>query len=337
MDTLLFSVNAILPVVLLIFVGYLLKKLHFLEEDWFKKGNRLVFRLLLPCLLFYNVYQIQSFSAIDWSAVIYSELVILALFFMGLLVAHRSIPEAKQKGVITQCLFRSNFAIIGLPLAESLGGETGVGMAAVLSAFSIPTFNILAVLSLTMFLETEGEKKSGLKTTLKKIAKNPLIIAVGCGLLCLFLRSYIPRNADDTPFLSLSATFPWLYSTLENLAKIASPLALIILGGLFDFSAVKSMLREITIGTVGRVVVAPLLGIGLAIFLSHIGILSFDHSVYPALLALFGSPVATSSAIMAQEMENDGTLAGQLVVWTSIASIFTLFVFIFVLRSLAVL
>lgn len=337
MNTLLFSVNAILPVVLLIFVGYLLKKLHFLEEDWFKKGNRLVFRLLLPCLLFYNVYQIQSFSAIDWSAVIYSELVILALFFIGLWVARCTIPDSRQKGVITQCLFRSNFAIIGLPLAETLGGEQGVGMAAVLSAFSIPTFNVLAVLSLTMFLDTEGKKKSGLQTTLKKIIKNPLIIAVGCGLLCLILRSCFPHNLDNTPFFSLSTTFPWLYSVIESLAKIASPLALIILGGLFDFSAVKGMLRAITIGTVGRVLFAPALGIGLAICLSHIGILSFDQNVYPALLALFGSPVATSSAIMAQEMDNDGTLAGQLVVWTSIASIITLFVFIFALRSIAII
>lgn len=336
MDTLLFSINAILPVVLLIFIGYFLKRLNFLDEDWFKKGNRLVFRLLLPCLLFYNVYSIPSFSEIDWSVVIYSELVILALFFIGLLVVPHIIPDARQKGVIVQCLFRSNFAIIGLSLAESLGGTQGVKVAAVLSAFSIPTFNILAVLSLTLFL-TEGEKKAGMKTTLKKIMKNPLIISVICGLFCLILRSFLPVTNEGTPVFSLSDTLPFIYSIINSLAKAASPLALIVLGGLFDFSTVKNMFREIIIGTIGRVFLAPVLGIGLAVCLSRIGILSFDQSVYPALLALFGSPVATSSAIMAQEMENDGTLAGQLVVWTSIASIVTLFVFIFVLRSLAIL
>lgn len=337
MDTLLFSVNAILPVILLIFIGYILKKLDFLDEDWFKKGNRLVFRLLLPCLLFYNVYNIQSFAEINWSVVVYSEFVVLVLFFLGLLVVKAAIPDARQKGVIVQCLFRSNFAIIGLPLTESLGGTQGVGVAAVLSAFSIPTFNILAVLSLTMFLDTESEKKAGLKTTLKKIAKNPLILGVVCGLSCLVLRALLPAAKDGTPVFSLSGNLPFVYNVISNLAKAASPLALIILGGLFDFSAVKNKLCEIIIGTLGRVLLAPALGIGLAVFLSHIGILTFDQSVYPALLALFGSPVATSSAIMALEMENDETLAGQLVVWTSIASMFTLFAFIFVLRSFAIL
>lgn len=337
MNTLLFSMNAILPIILLIFLGYCLKKGNVLDEDWFRKGNRLVFRLLLPCLLFYNVYNIRSFAEINWSVVLYCELVILALFLIGILTVSVAIPDARQKGVIVQSLFRSNFAIIGLPLAESLGGAQGVGVAAVLSAFSIPTFNILAVLSLTVFLDANGEKKAGLKTTLKKIAKNPLILGVVCGLFCLVLRALLPAAKDGTPVFSLSGNLPFVYSAISSLAKAASPLALIILGGLFDFSAVKHMLREIVIGTLGRVLLAPILGIGLAVVLSHTGILPLDQSVYPALLALFGSPVATSSAIMAQEMENDGTLAGQLVVWTSIASIFTLFVFIFVLRSLAIL
>ena len=338
MDTLLFALNAILPIILLIFLGYLLKQKKFLDEDWFKKGNKLIFRVCLPCMLFVNVYSIESFTDINWSVVVYSEIAIFAAFFIGLILVKLTVPDNKQKGVILQCVFRSNFAIIGLPLAESLGGVEGKGIAAVLSAFSIPTFNILAVLALTMFLDGEDGHKANLKDVLIKIAKNPLIIGVVCGLIVLGIRSFIPVNAGGSLVFSLSGSLKFFYDALNNLSRISSPLALVILGGLFDFAAVKGMLKEIIIGTAARVAVVPLVVIGLAVILSkYTGLISFDATVYPALIALFGSPVAVSSAIMAQEMDNDGVLAGQLVVWTSIASIFTTFLAVFILRSMGLL
>lgn len=338
MDTLRFALNAILPIILLIFLGYLLKQKHFLDEDWFKKGNKLIFRICLPCMLFVNVYNIESFTDINWSVVIYSEIAIFAVFFLGLILVKLTVPDHKQKGVILQCVFRSNFAIIGLPLAESLGGAEGKGIAAVLSAFSIPTFNILAVLALTMFLDSEDGHKANIKDVLLKIVKNPLIIGVVCGLIVLGIRSFIPVNPDGSLVFSLSGSLKFLYDAVNNLSRICSPLALMILGGLFDFAAVKGMLKEIIIGTAARVAVVPLVVIGLAVILSkYTGLISFDATVYPALIALFGSPVAVSSAIMAQEMDNDGVLAGQLVVWTSIASIFTTFLAVFVLRTMGLL
>lgn len=338
MDTLLFALNAILPIVLLIFFGYFLKKKKFLDEDWFKKGNKLVFRICLPALLFVNVYNIESFTSINWSVVIYSEIAIFAVFFLGLLLVKLTIPDDRQKGVILQCVFRSNFAIIGLPLAESLGGAEGKGIAAVLSAFSIPTFNILAVIALTMFNKGENGQKINFKEVLNKIVHNPLIIGVVCGLITLVIRSFLPVNADGTLVFSLSGDMKFFYDAVSNISKISSPLALIVLGGLFDFSAVKGMKRQIVIGTASRVAVVPFLVIGASVLLSkYTGLLNFDATVYPALIALFGSPVAVSSAIMAQEMDNDGVLAGQLVVWTSILSIFTLFLSILLLRGLGLL
>lgn len=337
METLIFALNAILPIILLIFLGYFLKQKNFLDEGWFKKGNKLIFKVCLPCLLFINVYNIESFQSIDWSVVLYAVIAIVAIFFIWLGVVKATIPDKKQKGVILQCAFRSNFAIIGLPLAESLGGVEGMGIAAVLSAFSIPVFNILAVVALTMYTEENGQKIN-LADTLKKIAKNPLIIGVACGLVVLAIRLVLPVQADGTPIFTLKENVPFLFDAVNNLAKISSPLALIILGGLFDFSAVKEMKNQILIGTLSRVVVVPFVAIGAAILLStYTSLIQFDNTVYPALVALFGSPVAVSSAIMAQEMDNDGVLAGQLVVWTSIASIFTLFLAIVLLRGMGLL
>ena len=130
----------------------------------------------------------------------------------------------------------------------------------------------------------------------------------------------------------------FIYNTLDNLKQVATPLALVVLGGQFEFSAVKGMSKEIIVGTVFRTVIAPLIGVGCAVLLSEFTpLVDFGQEEYPALIALFGTPVAVSSAIMAGEMGNDEQLAGQLVVWTSICSIVTLFAQVLLLMSFGLL
>lgn len=338
MKTFIFAFNAIMPVVLMILFGYYLKIKGFLETEWFKKCNKFVFRVCLPVLLFVNVYKIESFKVIDWSVVVFVEIAVLVIFILGLIIVKLFIPEKKQKGVILQCTFRSNFAIIGIPLASSLGGEAGMGIASIISAFSIPTFNILAVIALSMYVGEEKDNKKAIIECLKKIRSNPLILGVMTGLITLLIRSFIPLDEDGILAFSLSGDLPFLYKTVENLSKICSPLALIALGGQFNFSSVREYKKQIALGTFARVCVVPAITLGAAILLSrYTDILNFDKTVYPALVALFGSPVAVASAVMAQEMDNDGVLAGQLVVWTSIASIFSLFIIVVLLRTLGLL
>lgn len=338
MDVFMFAVNAVMPIILLILLGFFLKKIGFLKEDFLKKANTFVFKVCLPCLLFINVYQIESFETIDWTVVLYSEIAIIVIFLLGMILVKFTVKDNKKKGVILQCVFRSNFAIIGLPLAESLGGATGRGVAAVLSAFSIPTFNILAVIALSIYVKEEGEKIN-FKDVLKKIVTNPLIIGVVLGLIVLGIRSLIPVHDGVLSFSFSTNTYTkFLYKSIENISKIGSPFALIILGGLFNFNAVKGMLKEILIGTLSRIVVVPFAVIAIAIVLSKTtSFFNFDQTIYPSLIALFGSPVAVSSAIMAESMDNDGELAGQLVVWTSIGSIVTIFLSVVILRGMGLL
>lgn len=336
MDTLLFAINAIMPIILLILLGYFLKRKNFLDEQWFKKGNKMIFRVCLPAMLFINVYNIESFSQINWTAVLYSEIVIVLLFLLGIPLVKWLIPDDKQKGVVVQCIFRSNFGIIGLPLAAALGSSESLGIAAVLSAFSIPTFNVLATIAMTMFLKDSGGKLD-VKGMVKKIVTNPLNIGVAIGLVVLAIRSFIPVNAAGQLVFSLKDSLPFVYKTVNNVSQICSPFALIILGGLFEFSAIKGRKKPIIIGTAARIFFAPLVGVGAVILLSKFTDFQMDMAAYPALLALFGSPMAVSSAVMAQEMDNDSVLAGQLVVWTSFFSIITLFVFILTLRTIGLL
>ncbi|MFA6801651.1 MAG: AEC family transporter [Acholeplasmataceae bacterium] len=134
---------------------------------------------------------------------------------------------------------------------------------------------------------------------------------------------------------SLENNLSPLYKVIVWIKSTASPLALIALGGQFEVSVVKKLKKQIIFGTMWRIALAPALVLTTAYFLS-LKYSDFDQ-VFPALIALFASPVAVSSVIMAEEMDNDGQLAGQLVVWTSIGSVISLFVIITSLRSLGVL
>ncbi len=334
LDTLRFSFNAVAPILLLTALGYLLRRVGMFNENFLTVANRFVFRIGLPVMLFCNVYQIESLAAIRWGFVLLATLTVILLFFLGLGLAHFLAPDRRQKGVIIQCTFRSNFAVIGLPLATSMGGSGGTAAASLLSAFTIPVFNVLAVIALSLYT---GAQRPSVRKILRDIAHNPLIWGVLLGLAVLVLRALLPRGADSLPVFSLSGDLPWAFSVLTRISALASPLAMLVLGGQFNFRAIHSMRRQLCLGVLARTVLAPVAGLAIALLFQRTGLMAFSAGEIAGLAALYGSPVAVSSAIMAGQMDNDEQLAGQLVVWTSIISLLTLFLLIFALRQLGLL
>lgn len=331
LDIFLFSFNAVMPIVLLIVLGYFLKRIKFLNDNFISMANKFVFNVSLPVLLFYNVYNIENLDSIQWNTVVFAVIIILLLFVLGLICSIFFIKDEKQKGVVWQSFFRSNFAIIGLPLSESIGGAEGIVTASILSAFSIPLFNGLAVIALSVF--TGDKNKINVKDILLKVVKNPLIRGVFAGFVVLIIRQFIPHSSSGELVFSIKNNLSFIYDFIQMLSRIASPLALIFLGGQFQFAAVKSMKKQIVLSTVARIVVAPAIGIISAVLLSlNTAYFNFTPAHYASFIALFGSPVAVSSAIMANQMDNDGQLASQILVWTSIFSVFTIFIFVAVLK-----
>lgn len=327
------AVNAVVPVVLLVVLGYCLRRSGFLTEEFARVGSKVSFNVAMPAMLFINVYNIESFDVIRWDVVVYCTVILLVIFGLGMISAVTATKVSERRGVILQTTFRSNNAIVGLSLASVLGGQEAVAVAAIVSAFSLPVMNILAVLALTIYLEQEDGHRIDLVGILKNIAKNPLILAIVAGMICLLIRGLQVRYLGEVVF-ALNDELKFLYNALNNIKSMASPFALIVLGAQFDFSSSKGMMREIVVGSVWRVVLAPLLAIGGAILLSEFTpLLDFGVNEYPALVGLFGTPAAVSSAIMAGQMNNDEQLATQLVVWTSIASIGTMFLTVCLLMA----
>lgn len=329
------AVNAVTPILILILVGYFLKRRGFLTDGFLKVANKLVFNLCLPCTLFLNVYNISGIAALRWDVILYALAMVLLIFILGLATAVVATKEPARKGVILQCTFRSNLAIIGISLAGAIGGEEAQSITAIITAFSVPFFNVLAVVALSIF--SGEQKKPEIGKILMKIWKNPLIIGAVLGLIVLGLREVQSQLLGEVVF-SIKDDLPFVHSAVTQLKNIATPLALIVLGGQFEFSAVKGMAKEIWVGTLWRLVIAPVLGIGLAILLTeYTSFLSFGPNEYPALIALFGSPVAVSSAIMAQQMGSDEQLATQYVMWTSLCSVVTIFVTVCIMMATGLL
>lgn len=327
-DAFVFAANAVLPIVLIIALGYFFKRIGLLNQGFLDVGNKLTFRVLIPALLYYNIYGIGSLGEINFGFVLYGLAAVVVIFLVSTLITCLFTKDQGKRGALIQATFRSNYAIIGLPLASSLFGDKGAAAAGVMSAFCVPLFNILAVVTLTIFNNGSQKKKIVVKKILIGIVKNPLIIATVLGLLTLAVRELFVLW--DVRFRLSDIEF--LYKTLENLKSICTPFALLVLGGKFEFSAVKRQLRYIVFGTLMRTVAVPVLGLAVAYF--FIPGLSGEH--FATYVAVFGTPVAVASAIMAKEMGADDELAGQLVVWTSLVSTVTIFVYVAIFRSIGI-
>ena len=330
------AINALFPLIITILLGYFLKGKGFLTEEFLRVGNKLVFNICLPAMLFVNVYDIDSFADIKWDIVLYAIVAFFLVVAVGYVITILTTPIPQRRGVIWQCSFRSNFGIIGLSLAAALGGDEAVAVAAIVSSFTVPLFNVISVIALSVF--SDGSKgKPSVKKIVLNIVKNPLILGVAAGLAVLGIRELQNAMFGNVIF-SIERDTYFVYKVLSNLKTMCTPLALLVLGGQFEFSAVKGLLKEIVSGTVTRILIAPLIGIGCAILISaHTDWLSCGVNEYPALIAMFGSPVAVSSAVMAGNMGSDEQLATQLVVWTSIFSIVTIFAQVCILMSMGLL
>jgi predicted permease len=217
--------------------------------------------------------------------------------------------DKKKCSVMIQGVFRSNLVLFGIPIAASLYGEARIGIVSLLAAFIVPLFNILAVI----VLEYYRGGNVNYKKVLLNIIKNPLIIASAIAFILLMLHIQIPEL-----FLS----------PLSSLSKVATPLAFIVLGGTFQFRRISANLKYLIAVVLGKLIFFPLVVLTVAIALG------FREEALVALIGVTASPTAVSSFTMAIEMDADGELAGQIVIFTSIISIITLFFLVYLLKIL---
>ena len=311
---LMFSANVVVPIFLLIILGYFLTRIKLWDEHFLKIANNLCFKCLLPVLLFHNVASANIFQVFNGKLIAYICLCALVICGILFIIVPLFIKDKKRCGVMIQGTFRSNFLLFGVPLGMSIGKADGGILAAVVAAFYVPLINMLSVISLYVF--SDAENKS-LKSALLGIVKNPLVIGGVSGLVFSLIRNYIGFEIPEM-----------LDTTLNNIKSTATPLAFLILGGDLKFNNMLRNIKVSVFAVLGKVLLIP------AIMIPVSAILGFDRLEMAILLAVFATPNAVSSYAMARNYEADHELAGEIITLSTLFSIFTIFAFITIAKSL---
>lgn len=312
MENFITTANAVLPLFLIMALGYVIRRTPLMDQHTHQMMNKLIFKLFLPILLFKNI-STSNLDALSGSWVfLFAFIAEMAVFLTLFAVVPLIEKENSRRGVLIQAMGRSNYALFGLPLVGLLYPGEDIAVASMLVAISIPTFNVMSVIALETY---RGGKVNPLKI-LRGIVTNPLIISCALGFLWLISGLTMPT---------------FIQTAISDAAKIATPLSLFVLGGAFEFSRIRCNARPLIIGTLGKLVIVPLLGLTVAVLCGYRGM------ELASLGVAFMAPCAVSSYPMAQQMGGDGELAGQLVVFTTAFSMFSVFGFMYALKCMALI
>ena len=314
LNSLSFTANIVAPIFFIVFLGYLLKRVRVIDENFINTASRLVFVITLPALVF------MSISRTDFHAVFNPEQLGFVLFgtllsFIALwAIAKRWIRKPEDLGVFIQGAFRSNYGIIGLAVSYNLFSDSGLAQASLLLALVIPLFNVLSILALSIPAQRSGS--SSLTSTVMEVLKNPLIIAVCVALPFSYFGFQLPEVAQKTG---------------RYFANLTLPLALLAIGGSLNLQSLRNTSAQATWATLSKLVILP---VALTMMAWLYGFRGQDLTM---LMVLFGCPTAAASFVMAKGMGGNAELAANIILMTTLGSVVSLSSGIYLMKVLAVI
>lgn len=314
MNNLIFSINVVAPVFIIILLGVFLKRIRIIDDVFVSDASALVYKTSLPVLIFIKISQTDFVSIFNGKVILIFYAGIFSAFITAGILSAFFINNKKRAGAFIQGSFWGNSVIVGLALVLNVFGDSGVAVAAIIVAFIIPVFNSLAVLVLT--ISSDRDSTGSLKIIFYKLSRNPLIIAVAAAL----------------PFSIFRIQLPVFFSaSLSYLASMALPLALIGIGGSLSFSSLRanSLLSIAASGI--KIIITPVVVVVLAL---RFGI---KGQLLGILFLISATPTAISSFIMARAMDSDSQLAANIIVITTLGSVFTMGAGIYILKTLGLL
>ena len=310
MENLIFSLNATIPIFLMMLLGMLFRKLGWMDEVFAAKMNKFVFLVPLPVLLFEQLATVDFSEVWDIKFILFCFVVtaisITISTLISLLWKDRSI-----KGEFIQATYRSSAALLGIAFIQNIYGTAG--MAPLMIIGSVPLYNIMAVVVLSLFKPGNNSfDKALVKKTLKGIATNPIIIGIVAGFVWSALKLPMPLI---------------LHKTVSSIGATATPMGLMSMGATFEMKKATSKIKPTLVA-----VFMKLVGF-CAIFLPVAAMLGFRNEQLIAILVMLGSATTVSCFVMARNMGHEGTLSSGVIMMTTLLSAFTLTMWLDVLRS----
>ena len=310
MKNLIFSMNATIPIFLMMLLGMLFRKLGWMDEVFAAKMNKFVFLVPLPVLLFEQLATVDFSEVWDIKFILFCFVVtaisITISTLISLLWKDRSI-----KGEFIQATYRSSAALLGIAFIQNIYGTAG--MAPLMIIGSVPLYNIMAVVVLSFFKPGNNSfDKALVKKTLKGIVTNPIIIGIVAGFVWSALKLPMPLI---------------LHKTVSSIGATATPMGLMSMGATFEMKKATSKMKPTLVA-----VFMKLIGF-CAIFLPMAAMLGFRNEQLIAILVMLGSATTVSCFVMARNMGHEGTLSSGVIMLTTLLSAFTLTMWLDVLRS----
>lgn len=293
---------------ILLAIGFTVRKTGIVNDMELKKMNRLAFDVLFPFLMFSNIYNSHIVEIVNLRLIVFTLAAIGIEYAAATAVTLKIEKSGASRGAMIQAIYRSNFVIMGLPIATNIYGHGNVGVTAVMIAIVVPLYNVLAVTTLEVY--RDSKVRAG--RLLAGIAGNPLIIGAAAGILFSLAGITLPEVIDDT---------------VNSLSSAATPIALLILGASFEFGSVRDCRRNLTIVVMSRLIIVP------GIVLTTAALIGIGGIEFITLVGIFAAPCAISSFTMAQQMDSDGTLAGAAVIFTSAFACVTMFLWLFIFKT----
>ena len=293
-SNLIVAVCAIIPLFFLMLIGVAVKKMKLLTELELAHVNRMVFKIFFFFMMFYNIYTTDIAETFRPHLMLFGVLGVLASALIGGIIICLLEKSNKRRGAMIQAIFRSNFVIMGIPIISNIFGDDQLAIPTMMIAIIVPIYNIVSV----FILETFRGGHFYLPTILLGVLKNPMILGAIFGTLFLVLGIPLPKV---------------ILKPISQLAAATTPMALIVLGASFKAGSYHEHLPQLVGCVLGRLIIVP------TIMLS---------------LAIFATPCAVAGYAMAQQMGSDADLAGNCVVYTTGLSCFTIFGWVFVLKTL---
>ena len=310
MENLIFSLNATIPIFLMMLLGMLFRKLGWMDEVFAAKMNKFVFLVPLPVLLF------EQLATVDFSEVWDIKFILFCFVVTAISITISTVisllwKDRSIKGEFIQATYRSSAALLGIAFIQNIYGTAG--MAPLMIIGSVPLYNIMAVVVLSVFKPGNNSfDKALVKKTLKGIATNPIIIGIVAGFVWSALKLSMPSI---------------LHKTVSSIGATATPMGLMSMGATFELRKATSKMKPTIVA-----VFMKLVGF-CAVFLPVAAVLGFRNEELIAILVMLGSATTVSSFVMARNMGHEGTLSSGVIMMTTLLSAFTLTMWLDVLRS----
>lgn len=311
MENFIYSINVTMPIFLVMVLGYFLKQIGMLDDNFVTVANRFNFKVTLPFMLFRDISTVDIKAVFDLKYVLFCAIVSTICFWTVWAGAKLFLKDKSMRGAFVQASFRGSAAVMGMAFIENIYGSSAMGPLMIVGA--VPLYNIYSVLVLTFEAnEEDGRQGAGkIKQAGINILKNPIIIGISLGLVVSLLGVHFPTIVDRT---------------VDNVARMATPLALVTMGAGFEGRKALAKIKPTLAASFIKLVAQT------AVFLPIAAAMGFTGEKIIGILIMLAAPTTPSCYIMAKNMKNDGVLTASIVVTTTLLASFTLTGWIYLLK-----